>query len=348
MKRLALITLLVISPTLYGIGVWNRVKNWFTQEPTKEQLQCPEFMMYKQDKSFQSFQELPTDLKREIIFALALSANIEEATNTLRSFLQTSKLRNIFGDARFYKQVIDLIANKNSVSPALVHLYIGTKIDILLLEKYIVNNYELFKVYQDAKYFDYLLSTVRARRVFKFIQNKLLQRLPNNEQQCWPLWMYPDNSSLCIIAEPPVINFSIARFNAQGTADTYFGGINLNGFNQIQRVPPNGIINFFNSIFLDFGMQNDGKFIIALYSFDDELLLIRFNSDGSLDNTFGTDGNIAINIDHYDIGGVDIYNYMRKNKTDFKLLFIDPIDGAIIFKVKNNFKKFSPIDGHEL
>ena len=46
-------------------------------------------------------------------------------------------------------------------------------------------------------------------------------------------------------------------------------------------------------------IQNDGKIILGGFtnnSIDDDFALVRFNSDGSLDNTFGTSGIVITQI----------------------------------------------------
>ena len=51
-------------------------------------------------------------------------------------------------------------------------------------------------------------------------------------------------------------------------------------------------------------LQNDGKIIVATYTFipgtdAKNLLLLRYNPDGSLDKAFGIDGNGTVRYDHY-------------------------------------------------
>jgi uncharacterized delta-60 repeat protein len=81
--------------------------------------------------------------------------------------------------------------------------------------------------------------------------------------------------------------FTVARFNLDGTLDSLFG--------------INGIVD---TIFGNVGtvrsviIQNDGKIVMAgsLYS---KLAVVRCNIDGSLDNSFGTDGKVSSSIGSY-------------------------------------------------
>ena len=87
------------------------------------------------------------------------------------------------------------------------------------------------------------------------------------------------------------INIGVARYNSDGSLDTSFGSggkvvADFDGSeNQIRGI----------------AIQSDGKIVLAGYRQDDktftsELLLVRFNSNGSLDATFGTGGRVITNL----------------------------------------------------
>jgi uncharacterized delta-60 repeat protein len=79
-------------------------------------------------------------------------------------------------------------------------------------------------------------------------------------------------------------NLAVARFNGDGSLDTAFGGTGI----VITDLGNNEIGN-------DFVLQPDGKIILIGKIYDSnfsDLLLVRYNSDGSLDNTFGVNGKI--------------------------------------------------------
>ncbi|KAA5536947.1 T9SS type A sorting domain-containing protein [Taibaiella lutea] len=79
---------------------------------------------------------------------------------------------------------------------------------------------------------------------------------------------------------PDYRNFAIAKYNAQGNLDASFG---TNGFVETDVVT--GAADFLQSM----TVQPDGK-IIAAGSFAANHYLVRYQSNGSIDNTFGTNG----------------------------------------------------------
>ena len=101
----------------------------------------------------------------------------------------------------------------------------------------------------------------------------------------------------------------LARYNTDGSLDTGFGtgGIVLTAFRD----------------YWDFGyglaIQSDGKIVATGYSQtqttgNDDFILARYNTDGSLDNTFGTDGKVITNLGPGDDHGVSVaISTRRKN-----------------------------------
>ncbi len=92
---------------------------------------------------------------------------------------------------------------------------------------------------------------------------------------------------------------AVVRINANGTLDTSFGN------NGVAQVPVIHYDNDFSSIYI----QPDGKILASghisiesstpfLYYF--AALVVRFNADGSFDNTFGTDGIVVHNQNGWD------------------------------------------------
>jgi uncharacterized delta-60 repeat protein len=97
-----------------------------------------------------------------------------------------------------------------------------------------------------------------------------------------------------------VNNFILTRYNANGTLDTSFG--------------TNGIVN--NSQFNGFGnsrnitdmdLLSDGKIIVTVSTYNNQILLYRFNSDGTLDLTFGLNGisSITVPVDYTYFNSID-------------------------------------------
>jgi uncharacterized delta-60 repeat protein len=87
------------------------------------------------------------------------------------------------------------------------------------------------------------------------------------------------------------IDFALARYNSNGSLDTAFG----NGGKVITD------IGSADNASLALAIQTDGKVIAAGNSFngtDDDFALVRYNSNGTLDNTFGTGGIVTTNFNN--------------------------------------------------
>jgi uncharacterized delta-60 repeat protein len=106
-------------------------------------------------------------------------------------------------------------------------------------------------------------------------------------------------------------SFFVARLQADGTIDTTF---NKRGYN-ITSVGENYLDTWCYSM----GLQNDGKIVLvgaAWYAPDIiDNLLIRYNNDGSLDNSFGSDG-IVITI----LGNLEAWSTDLAFQSDNKIL----------------------------
>jgi len=102
-----------------------------------------------------------------------------------------------------------------------------------------------------------------------------------------------DDGKIVVVGRSNTIDgslFAVARYLSDGSLDPAFNGT---GYNQ---VPPIGDARI--NYFLDVGLQSDGKIVAAGYSTslggDDSFALMRFNTDGSIDTTFGPNGNGAV------------------------------------------------------
>lgn len=87
--------------------------------------------------------------------------------------------------------------------------------------------------------------------------------------------------------------FSVARVNSNGTLDTTFGvnGLARTAFSALESTP--------NSI----AVQTDGKIVLAGYtitSYAQDFALSRFNSNGTIDTTFGNNGKVITTVDFTD------------------------------------------------
>lgn len=113
------------------------------------------------------------------------------------------------------------------------------------------------------------------------------------------------------------LNFGASRYLSIGVIDSTFG---TNGESSIDI---SGTTDQCTSI----AIQQDGKIVTAGHSWDgshQNISAARFNSDGSLDVTFGNDGSVE-----YDISGIDNYCHAVAIQPDGKILlaggtFIQP------------------------
>ncbi|MEQ1643028.1 MAG: LamG-like jellyroll fold domain-containing protein [Pyrinomonadaceae bacterium] len=86
-------------------------------------------------------------------------------------------------------------------------------------------------------------------------------------------------------------DFTIVRYNTNGSLDTSFD------FDGIAITP---VSLTFNDQARSVAIQSDGKLVTAGFSFSgntDTFALVRYNSDGSLDNTFDGDGKLVTHVD---------------------------------------------------
>src|SRR5690606_18050336 len=113
-----------------------------------------------------------------------------------------------------------------------------------------------------------------------------------------------------VLAGNDYTNFLATRFNTDGSLDTTFGS---NGWAAIAFANSDSQVK-------DIVFQNDGKLILAGFSFNLSLgrysmAAAKLNEDGSLDPSFGTDGQIAFNI-----GTSDDYAVAMAIQTDEKIV----------------------------
>jgi uncharacterized delta-60 repeat protein len=108
----------------------------------------------------------------------------------------------------------------------------------------------------------------------------------------------PDNKIVMVLGECSVSGggqrpFCLFRLNEDGSPDSAFGN---NGNFYLSGIP---------SVAYGAAIQNDGKIVVA-GSNDNSLLMIRLNSDGSFDPSFGSGGMVIT-----DIAPGDVENAMR-------------------------------------
>lgn len=118
----------------------------------------------------------------------------------------------------------------------------------------------------------------------------------NFEDICFAIAMQPDGKLLAAGGSNKSLgafdyNFALVRYNPDGTIDNSFGNSGV-------AITEIGLCN---SIAYSIAVQQDGRILLAgeaqdsLFAFND-FAVVRYNEDGSLDNTFGTDGKLRISL----------------------------------------------------
>jgi uncharacterized delta-60 repeat protein len=106
-----------------------------------------------------------------------------------------------------------------------------------------------------------------------------------------------------------IFDFSVVRYNANGTPDPSFG----NGGKVLTDFQNNDDEAFALTI------QPDGKIVLAGFTadsnFDLDFALVRYHTDGNLDNSFGTGGKVIT-----DFSGSDDQGFSLIRQTDGKLI----------------------------
>ena len=96
-------------------------------------------------------------------------------------------------------------------------------------------------------------------------------------------------------------DFALVRYNANGTLDTGFG----TGGTGIVTTSIGNSYDYANAL----GIQPDGRIVVAGRSFNSnsnkyDFALVRYNANGTLDTTFGTNGKVTTSI-----GSGSVYDY---------------------------------------
>lgn len=117
-------------------------------------------------------------------------------------------------------------------------------------------------------------------------------------------------------ADGPGADFALVRYNADGTLDAAFGG--GDGIVITDLVPSNYASGTGQCVI----QQADGKLVVG-YGFGDfagNVSLVRYNTDGSLDLTFG--GGNGIVVTNLGLGDTDDSSYGVVQQADGKLVVV--------------------------
>jgi uncharacterized delta-60 repeat protein len=102
----------------------------------------------------------------------------------------------------------------------------------------------------------------------------------------------------------------LLRFNSNGTLDSTFGTNGVVRYNGVANGSDSG-----NAV----AIQQDGKIVVAGYVWNgflnyDDVMLLRFNSNGTLDNTFGTNGVVVYNSMAYSTDSAEAVTIQQDGK----------------------------------
>jgi len=113
-------------------------------------------------------------------------------------------------------------------------------------------------------------------------------------EEGWAHALAIDSSDRIVLAGDTFGYFTLVRYNTDGSLDTTFGtdGKVADDFGGGENVP------------FALAIDSNGKIVVAGYTTSDNLYadfaLARYNSDGSIDDTFGTDGKVTTDFKEYD------------------------------------------------
>lgn len=141
----------------------------------------------------------------------------------------------------------------------------------------------------------------------------------NNSQQIKNLTLLNDNSVLISGAlytnNQTASDGFVAKYNSNGVLDPSFG---TNGVSSVSFVNSNGFLGMSDYI-NGMTIQNDSKIVIAGlttgYQMSNKFCVARLNANGTIDSTFGTNGQMLIPIYGYDDVALDV-----KTQSDGKIV----------------------------
>ncbi len=129
-------------------------------------------------------------------------------------------------------------------------------------------------------------------------------------------------------------NFAMARYNSDGSLDNTFG-TDGNG-TVITKV------SFLDDVARSVVIQNDGKIILSGYAKDDDnydLVIARYNNDGSIDESFGTENGIV----KLDVSGngLNDYAYAAAVQDDGKVIIAGSVSTVITGQIVHFVSNFA-------
>jgi uncharacterized delta-60 repeat protein len=97
-----------------------------------------------------------------------------------------------------------------------------------------------------------------------------------------------------------MMNFAVVRYNTDGSLDTTFGGDGKVTTDISEGTPETAGALYYGDSGKEVVIQSDGKIVVVGYSHtgsntfgDNDIAVVRYNTDGSLDTGFGTGGKVT-------------------------------------------------------
>lgn len=120
--------------------------------------------------------------------------------------------------------------------------------------------------------------------------------------------------------------FAVARFNTDGSLDTSFGNDGI-----VSTQVGSGYSSAWG-----IALQSDGKIVLIgnyeISSNNSGIALVRYNSDGNLDNSFGSNGVVTLDI----TSGYDYANSIEIQSNDQKIVISGQTNGVMVARFNPN------------
>jgi uncharacterized delta-60 repeat protein len=134
----------------------------------------------------------------------------------------------------------------------------------------------------------------------------VLRDVSTADDEVFAVTIQPDNKIVTVGYSGTTAEFTVCRFNANGTSDTTFG---TNGLVQTSFSIPNSLVND-DSLAYAVALQSDGKILVGGdigpgLAFG----MARYTSNGQLDTSFGNGGKVITNVQNLaGIRGISMQN----------------------------------------
>lgn len=109
---------------------------------------------------------------------------------------------------------------------------------------------------------------------------RVITAIGNNNAAAWGIVLQNDGKIVVAGSYDEISGIVIVRYNSNGTLDNTFGNAGI-------------VTDTYGDIATSVSVQSDGKIVIASVTPNSNFLVARYNTNGILDNTFGTGGKVV-------------------------------------------------------